>query len=311
MLIAFRRWQRDDGASLAAAVSYYMALSLFPMLLLLTGGLGLAMRYSELGNDAHQQILSIAAEHCSPSLEAKISDVLDEFQKQSLANGPIGMLTTLLAAIGVFYQFERAFDKIWRLPSPPEQNWLRASTHLLRRRLSAFFLLAGVGGTIFGVFLTNLAVAWLSRWLSSHHLSAAYLLSSLDSVITILLNALAFGALYRWLPKRPIQAGVAFRSGLLVAAIWEIGRQVLSSIVIGNQYTTAYGAIGSFIGLLLWFYWGVNILLFGAEYAFVLSRQSPRQANLLKRYSSGLDDSLVDSPSLQAARTTGPSRLVA
>lgn len=311
LLIAFRRWQRDDGASLAAAVSYYMALSLFPMLLLLTGGLGLAMRYSKLGNDAHQQILSIAAEHCSPSLEAKISDVLDEFQKQSLANGPIGMLTTLMAAIGVFYQFERAFDKIWRLPAPPQRNWLRASTHLLRRRLSAFFLLAGVGGTIFGVFLTNLAVAWLSRWLSNHHLSAAYLLSSLDSLITILLNALAFGALYRWLPKRPIQAGVAFRSGLLVAAIWEIGRQVLSSFVVGNQYTTAYGAIGSFIGLLLWFYWGVNILLFGAEYAFVLSRQSPRQVNLLKQFPCGLDDSQEPTPASQAAHTTSPSRLAA
>ncbi|MFN9917115.1 MAG: hypothetical protein ACK53L_31290, partial [Pirellulaceae bacterium] len=32
------RWSEDDAGSLAASVAYYLALSLFPMLLLLTTG---------------------------------------------------------------------------------------------------------------------------------------------------------------------------------------------------------------------------------------------------------------------------------
>jgi uncharacterized BrkB/YihY/UPF0761 family membrane protein len=36
------------------------------------------------------------------------------------------------------------------------------------------------------------------------------------------------------------------------------------------RYTSAYGAIGSFIALLLWCYYGISILFYGAEYVQVL-----------------------------------------
>lgn len=281
LLAALRRWHRDDAASLAAAVSYYLALSLFPMMLLLTGGVGMAMRYSKMGNDAHQQILQIASEHCSPSLGSKIADVLDQFQQQSLANGPIGFLTTLLAAIGVFYQFERAFDKIWRVPRPQMDGWFRTAVHLIRLRISAFCLLASLGATIVSILAVNLAVVAFSRWIGDVYRPFAILLSSADSVITVGLNAFVFSVLYYKLPKRPVRKSAAFRGGLLISLIWEGGRQILATVVVGAQYSTAYGAIGSFIGLLLWFYWVVALVLFGAEYVVVLSRCNRQQVNLL------------------------------
>jgi membrane protein len=251
------------------------------MLLLLTGGLGLVLRHSQLGSDAHQQILEIAAEHCSPSLEAKIEHVLLQFEQQSATNGPIGFLATLAAALGVFYQFERAFDKIWQIPAAPGSSLWRTLSRMVRDRLAAFLLLAGVGAGIFCVLLINLAFAVITRWLGNTALSGALLLLPLHWILTIGLNALAFGALFRWLPKRSVQWQHAFRGGLLTAVVWELGRQLLESYMIGMRYTTAYGAIGSFIGLLLWFYWGVSLLLFGAEYVQVLSRNSLKQINLL------------------------------
>ena len=281
LLIAYRRWQRDDAMSLAAAVSFYLSLSIFPMLLLLTGGLGLVMKYSQLGSDAHKQILSIAAEHCSPSLEEKINDVLDQFQQQSLTSGPVGFLTTLLAAIGVFYQFERAFDKIWRIPPPSSKTLFGTVVRIAKERLTAFALLASVGAGIFAVLLINMAVGIVTRWFSGTYLDGLVMLTTSHTVLTVFLNALAFGVVFRFLPKRPVTWRVAIRGGLLTSILWEIGRQILGSFLIGMKYTTAYGAIGSFIGLLLWFYWAVSLLLFGAEYVLVLSHRQPRQVNQL------------------------------
>ncbi|MFO0384804.1 MAG: YhjD/YihY/BrkB family envelope integrity protein, partial [Pirellula sp.] len=48
---------------------------------------------------------------------------------------------------------------------------------------------------------------------------------------------------------------------------------VLGVFLIGMRYTTAYGAIGSFIALLLWCYYGICILFFGAEYVQVLEKR--------------------------------------
>ncbi len=277
---AVLRWQRDDVSAMAACVAYYLALSLFPMLLLLIAGVGLVMRFTQLGQDAERQILNVVAEHCSSSLEAQVQQVLSHLRDQSVVSGPFGLLTAILAAIGVFYQFERAFDKIWHVAQPRSDGWRTTVRRVLKQRCAAFLLFTAVGCAIVATLAANVAIGTLRQWMTHLHLPGTVAISVVDATATMLLNALAFSALYRWLPKRRILWSDAFRGGLLVSFIWEIGRQFLSAFLIGMKYSTAYGAIGSFIALLLWFYWGVMILFFGAEYVKVLSRRHHRRFTL-------------------------------
>ncbi len=271
--LAVRRWQIDDGSSMAAAVAYYLALSLFPMMLLLTSGVGMTMRFTRLGHDAELQILLVVSEHCSPTLEVQVRDILLQLREHSLVGGPFGLLTAILAAIGVFYQFERAFDKIWRIPPPPPSGLSKLVLRVLTERFTAFMLLASLGLAIVGILAANVAIGAVREWMTRLHLPGTVAVTITDATTTMFLNTLAFGGLYRWLPKRPVLWRDALRGGLLVSLVWEVGRQVLSVFLIGMRYTTAYGVIGSFIALLLWFYWGVTILFFGAEYVQVLSRR--------------------------------------
>ncbi|MCA9128896.1 MAG: YihY/virulence factor BrkB family protein [Planctomycetales bacterium] len=271
LLQAVKRWQHDDGSTLAAAVAYYLALSVFPMWLLLTAGIGIVLRYTRMGRDAEDQIFSVVAEHCSPALEAQVRGLVIQLQDQSVVSGPVGLLTAIMAAIGVFHQFERGFDKIWRVPKPISRGVLATIIHVLTRRLVAFMLLAGVGLTIVAILVANVVISYFRQWMANFNMPGTVMITIVDATATILLNALAFGMLYRWLPKRPVLWSHAIRGGLLAAIIWEIGRQLLGLMLVRMSYTTAYGAAGSLIVLLLWFYWGVTILFFGAEYVQVLT----------------------------------------
>jgi membrane protein len=282
LLAAFRRWQADDASAMAATVAYYLALSLFPMLLLLIAGVGLVMRFTRMGQDAEAQILCIVAEHCSASLESQVREVLSQLRMNSVVSGPFGLVTATLAAISVFYQFERAFDKIWRVRVRKVDGLRGTVRRLVLQRVAAFMLFTGVGLAIVGTLAANVAIGYVRQWMTYWHLPGTIAISLVDATATVMLNALAFGALYRWLPKTKIQWRDAFRGGLLVSIIWEVGRQFLSAFLIGMRYSSAYGAIGSFIALLLWFYWGVTILLFGAEYVKVLSRNHHRPLRMFK-----------------------------
>ncbi len=268
---AGRRWVEDDGSTLAAAVAYYLALSLFPLLLLLSSGFALFIKYTHLGQDAQQQLLAIVAEHCSPALEEQIRRVLTQVRDQSITGGPIGLVVALGTAMGVFYQFERAFDRIWRISEPASTSWVRAVAEVLNQRLVAFLLMLGVGAALVVITLTGVALVALRNWMTQLHLPGTLVIALLDSSATMGLNALAFGVLYRCMPRQKVWWSDAMRTGLLVAVLWEGGRQILSSVLIGAHYATTYGAIGSFIAILLWFYWGVALLLFGAEYLYALS----------------------------------------
>jgi membrane protein len=222
LLEAFRRWQRDDVSAMAACVAYYLALSLFPMLLLLIAGVGLVMRFTQLGHDAELQILQIVSEHCSSSLEAQVRQVLAQLRDHSVVGCPFGLSTAILAAIGVFYQFERAFDKIWHYTPPTHGGWRLTIRRLLLRRCAAFLLFTGVGMAIVATLAANVALGTLRQWMSHLHLPGTIAIGIVDATGTMLLNATAFGLLYRWLPKRRVQWSDAFRGGLLVAFIWEI-----------------------------------------------------------------------------------------
>ncbi|MCA9134478.1 MAG: YihY/virulence factor BrkB family protein [Planctomycetales bacterium] len=264
---------------MAAAVAYYLALSLFPMLLLLISGLGLVLQFTQMGQDARTQLLSILSEHCSETLRAQLEQVLDQLGSQSVVGCPFGVLTASMAAIGVFQQFDRAFDKIWRIKPQQNQGMLQMASRVVTQRLAAFMLLAGVGLSLVAILLANLALGALRSWMSHLEIPGTVFIALLDATATTIMNAFVFGALYRWLPKRRVSWSDAIRGGLLVSLIWEAGRQFLGAFLIGMRYTTAYGAIGSFIALLLWFYWGVTILLFGAEYVRVLARRHAKQGN--------------------------------
>lgn len=273
------RWSEDDAGSLAASVAYYLALSLFPMLLLLTSGIGLFLRFTHTGKDAEQQILATVETYASPAVKEHIEQVLKHLTKHSLVSGPFGVFAAILAAIGVFAQIDRGFDKIFRIPPRKEQSVTKTVVRVVRHRFSAFLMLVSLGGLIVVLFAANMAVAQFRSLSGATLPSLKHVFNAVEVITTIFANGLLFTLIYRTLPKRPVSWMDAMRGGLLAAVVWELGRELLGVFFIGMRYTTAYGAIGSFIALLLWCYYGISIIFFGAEYVQVLEvRRKARNA---------------------------------
>jgi membrane protein len=266
------RWSEDDASGLAASVAYYLALSLFPLVLVLTSSLGLFFKFTRIGQDAKTHILETVETHGSPVIKKQFADILSQLSDQSLISCPSGFMAAILAAIGVFAQLDRGFDRIWKIPRRRETTVRGTVTTVLRQRFWAFCMLLSLGGAVALLFVVNMVISQLRSFAGSTvpHLSHAF--GVLDVACTLSANAILFGMVYRWLPKKRVGWREALRGGLLVAAIWELGRIALGVFLIGMRYTSAYGAMGSFIALLLWCYYGTSIVFFGAEYVQVLQQ---------------------------------------
>jgi membrane protein len=273
------RWSEDDAGSLAASVAYYLALSLFPMILLLISGLGIFLRYTQFGIDIQQEILDTLETKTNPELRFQVDQVLDHLASQSLVGGPTGLFTAILAAIGVFAQIDRGFDKIFRIAPQKDASLLGTVFRVIRSRFAAFLMLLSLGGLLVVLFFVGMGITQVRSLTSQTLPSVGHLFNTVDLLTTILVNAMLFTLIYRILPKRPVIWLDAFRGGLLAAVIWEVGRGLLGAFFIGMRYTTAYGAIGSFIALLLWCYYGISILFYGAEYVQVLEIRRAAQAS--------------------------------
>jgi len=146
---------------------------------------------------------------------------------------------------------------------------LYPTTETLFNAFNIGFLLA-VGAIIVLSFFASLAIQAISDW-TEQFLAGETFWMVVVAVTSFAINVAAFTLLYKYLPKTRIALMAALQGGLLTAVTWAIGRRVLA-IVISNSRYSAYGVIGSFLAIMLWFFYASAITFLGAEYVKVVDR---------------------------------------
>ncbi len=294
------RWSEDDAGSMAASVSYYLALSLFPMVLLLISGLGLFLKFTRVGQDAHEKLFDLVGQQASPAVEETFKQVVHQLENHSVVSGPMGLMAAILTAIGVFAQVDRGFDRVWRIHRDKAKNLTHSVANVIHHRMSAFMMFMSLGGMIAGLFVVGMIFSQVRSSLSGTSIPYfVHIIALIDFSFIIGANTLLFAMVYKFLPKRKVPWKFAFRGGLLTAFVWELGRYILGAFFIGMRYTSAYGAIGSFIALLLWCYYGMAILFFGAEYVQVLQRREEDRSKPPVKSAASMDNQPADNVTLK------------
>ncbi|MDA1049907.1 MAG: YihY/virulence factor BrkB family protein [Planctomycetota bacterium] len=276
LIEAARRWQRDDAGLLAACVAYYATLSLFPLLMVLIAGLGIFLRFTPYGESSELFVLTVIAQETTDDVATQVSAAFQQVQQQALLSGPLAIIGLIAAAIAVFAQFDRAFDKIWKIDAPAFDGYVSAARREVAHRIKAFFVLLSLGGVVALFFFASLALNAVIRFSSEHVHIAKQLWKLVEVALSIGLNAIVFTAIYKCLSKIPVGWLHAARGGLLAAGTWEIGRLFLATYFTFSSYS-AYGVVGSLLAAMLWAYYASSVLFLGAEYVQVIREQAQRE----------------------------------
>jgi len=274
------KWLADDAQLLAAAMAYYFAIALFPLLLVLVAVVGFVLEKTEYGQNAEQEVIEVVASQVSPVVGEQLEKLLSTVRGQAATSGPLGGAMFLAAVIAVFAQFERAFGVIWGVPRSNQGHGILATIgHVLFRRLKAFLMLLGVWALVMVTFIASLVWSGVDRYAAD----AAPLVSDVSNWLqqgaSLSINIVAFMFVYRFVPKPRIAWRDALAGGVLAGLGWEIGRQALGAVVVGQRYASAFGVIGSFLAVMLWCYYGAAVLFLGAEYVQVLGAEREKDAS--------------------------------
>ncbi|MFV1995584.1 MAG: YihY/virulence factor BrkB family protein [Verrucomicrobiales bacterium] len=256
-------WGLYECTSVAAAVAFYAAVSLFPLLMVLIASVGLFFEFQESSEDARERVLAAVGEQVSPELSEGLGQILEGVQEKAWVSGPIAAAGFLFVALLGFAQVDRGLDRTWGVHRRRPPGMWNSVRHLLTNRLRSLGLLFGLGAMVLVVFVGGTAVyaveGFLGRWVPE--VDGIYDFGHVGLAFS--LNMLTFGAVYRFLSKGPVRWGDCLVSGFFAAFLWEVGRGILGEIVIGERYT-AYGVVGSFLAVLLWIYYGAMVLFIGA-----------------------------------------------
>jgi membrane protein len=264
-----------QGDLLAAGVTYYVFLALFPVLLLVASIAGFVLS----GNAVlEQQLVSAIQDGVPGSTGRSLADQASSAVDSAATFGLIGLVGFLSVGLGAMDKLRIGMDVVWRgRPDPPD---------FLTGRLKDLGALLGLGaaGTM-SIALTTAATAASSRLLDLaglDELPGSFLVTRVVAIgLALVGDTLVFLWLLKGVPDNPF----GFRRLLPGAVFGAVGFEVLK--LVGNWYLTLIGhnvtaqTLGGFVGLIVW----INVV---ARFAF---------------YTASWTATI---PSIEQARTLGP-----
>ena len=249
-----KKFGDDQGGNLAALVAYYSFFSLFPLLLVLVTILGYVLQ----GDPHTQESIKNSVLAQFPIIGSDISKNVHQLHGHVLAL-VIGLMTSLLAGLGVTQAAQNAMDRIWAVPFKDRPDFLRS-------RLRGLALLMCLG-VLF--LLATLASGLVTGGLGGPLAKVGGI------VLSLLLNVGLFLAAFRFMTSPSVATRCLLIGALLAAVAWTI-LQVLGGIYIGHVFkhsTSTYGFFGLVIALLVWLHLGAQVTLYAAEVNVVVARR--------------------------------------
>lgn len=265
-------WSEDRCGRKAAALAYYTAFSLAPILVIVLAVAGLLVETATLSAAVLDQTRMLIGDPGATLL----GDLLAASRRENQGGGaaPAAFAALLVGATTAFAELKDSLDEILRVERrSPSGLWGLARSRLLSIGLIlvlAFLLLVSLA--------VNAALAVISTWVVGA--DAGLLLRALSWFATLVVVSGLFAAIYKLLPERKL----AWRDVILAAGVTGLlfmAGQLAIGVYLGNSApASAFGAAGSLAVLLLWVFYSASIFFVGAEITRLFIARRTRKGSL-------------------------------
>jgi membrane protein len=277
---AARYWSSDNASTTGAALAFYCAFSLAPLLVIVLTLAGLIVGATAAYGQVGAQLNSVFR----PSTAAIVLQAVKTAQQpQGLLATMISVVTLLISATTVLAAIEAALEQIWNSAAITPQGvrgWLRT------RFLSFGFILT-LGFLLLVSLTVSTALAGIRARVAASHPALVGTVGGLDFLVSLALVSALFALIYRYMPARRLAWHVVLSGGVLTAILFDIGRWAIGLYLAHSTQPSAFGAAASFAALLLWLYYTAQIFLFGAEFTACLGGVRDEESKPDKPRASG------------------------
>jgi membrane protein len=249
----------DDALSKGAAIAFYTVTSIAPILLIVVAVAGLAFGREAAQNGIVAQLTGLMGKESAQFFQSAIANAQNK-SSGTLAT-VLGIATVIVAASGVFGEMQSALNAIWKIDSSGTPI-----SRLLRARAASLGLVVSLGFLMMVSLVVSAGLTALGDWLNAVLPFGKVLLTVLNGVVSFLLIAVLFAAIYKVLPDRPIEWRDVGVGSAVTSLLFTGGKSLIGWYIGSSAMTSTYGAAGALLVILLWVYYSAQIFLLGAEF---------------------------------------------
>jgi membrane protein len=260
---AISEFYDDDAMGLAGALAFYTALSLAPLVLIVIKIVGIMDPHAQ--DHVVAQISGFVGTQAGEAV-AEVVDAANRNESTGTLAAMLGLGTLLFSATGVFAQLQSSLNRIWNVrPKPGQGIW-----GMIRKRVLSF-------GMVLSIAFLLLVSLVISAAISAIFSEETLLWSALNFVVSMGLFTVLFALMFRYLPDARTHWHDIWTGAAVTALLFAVGKLAIAFYLGRSGVSSAYGAAGSLVVLLLWVYYSALVFFFGAEIteAYAMENRSP------------------------------------
>ncbi len=256
---------------LSGALAFYTIFSLPGLLIIIIWISDLFYGRDVVEGTVYHQIEGFVGHTAALDVQETIRSAMQQSDNQFATI--VGLIALLIGATTVFSEIQDSINHIWRLKAKPKKGF--GILKMLLDRVLSFSLIITLGFLLLVSLLINGSLDFLlDKLMEKYPNMTVILVYVLNLVITYFITAFIFAAIFKVLPDAKIRWRHVWVGAFVTAFLFMLGRFIISYYLGHSRMSSAYGAAGSIIIVLLWVYYSSMILYFGASFthAYVLQK---------------------------------------
>jgi len=246
---------------LSAALAYYTVFSLPGLIIIIIWVSDIFWGEQAVEGTVYGQIAGLVGQDAALQIQTTIRNAT--LSPESSFATIIGLGTLILGATSIFSEIQDSINLIWRLRARPRKGrgWLK----MILNRLLSFSIIVSLGFLMLVSLIVNGAMdAFINRLTEVFPQTEVIVAYVFNLLLNFAVTTFLFGLIFKVLPDARIQWRHVRAGAIATAVLFMAGKFLIGYYLGHSRMSSAYGAAGSVIVILLWVYYSAIILYFGA-----------------------------------------------
>jgi membrane protein len=264
-------WQSDNAQRLSAALTFYALLSIAPL-----GVILVSIAAAVYGKQAAEgQLAAHIANFIGPQNAQTIQNLIERSYRPAagILAGILGLLILFWGASSVVVELRQSLNTIWHVNTQTTEGLLQGVFSMLKERFYSAAIVVGGGIILLASVAVSAGVTAAAKMLGPAFPAPAVLVRAVTFVISFLVVAFVFAAIYKLLPDVQLKWTDVIIGACFTALLITIGRELIAIYLGRMSVTSTYGAAGSLVLILIWVYYSALFFFFGAEFTKIYARR--------------------------------------
>lgn len=260
-------WVDQNMSRLGAALAFYTLFAIAPLVVIVLAIAGLWFGEEAARRELFTQVSGLVGSEGGEAIQALVSAA--HKPKTGTWATVIAVATLFVGATGVFVELQDALNSVWGVRRVPG----RGVRNFIKDRLLSFALIAGIGFLLLVSLILSAGLSALGKLTVGLPPAQEPIWQGVNFVVSFGVITLLFAIIFKVLPDVKIAWRDVWIGAIITALLFNLGKLLIGLYLGRGVVTSAYGAAGSLVIVLLWVYYSAQILFFGAKFTQVYSNR--------------------------------------